>query len=142
MASVEFLTFKIPGARTYYGNVLPYGLQVNSTEEESTTPSVNQSVAALRAFGESGRLKELPDRHGALLFRGFGHPSAQTFSELVCAAEESRGTYPHEQIGLAGKRTPIAKAIWTANEGPQDRRFYQHNEVGKRVTFIGLRETY
>ncbi|KAG4029245.1 hypothetical protein MFRU_016g00030 [Monilinia fructicola] len=135
MTSVEFSPFEIPGARTYYGNVLPYGLQVKDTKGESSPPSVAQSAAALRALAESGNLTELLNRHGAVLFRGFGNPSAQTFSDLVCAAEEGRGDYPFEQIGLAGKRTPVAKAIWTANEGPKDRRFYQHNEYSRYTRF-------
>jgi hypothetical protein len=126
---VEFEALDVPGARTYHGNVFPYGLQVKNNKGGVNAPPITESIAALRALGESGRVTELLNRHGAVLFRGLGHPSVETFSDLVCAAEESRGGYPHEQIGLAGKRTPLAKAIFTANEGPQDRRFYQHNEV-------------
>ena len=127
--SVQFESFDVPGARTYFGNALPYGLQVRKTEGKSNPPPVVESAAALRSLAESGKIQELLERHGAILLRGIGHPSAQTFSDLVCAAEEGRGSYPHEQIGLAGKRTPTAKNVWTANEGPPDRRFYQHNEV-------------
>ncbi|KAK7433026.1 hypothetical protein QQZ08_000499 [Neonectria magnoliae] len=131
-APVEFKPFDVPGARTYFGNVLPYGLQVNG---ESGPPPVAQSASALRVLAESGKIQELLERHGAVLLRGMGHASAQTFSDLVCAVEEARGSYPHEQIGLAGVRTPVAKAIWTANEGPADRRFYQHNEYSRYTRF-------
>lgn len=127
--AVEFTTFEVPGAREYFGNALPYGLQVKQTETTSDDPPVADSVAALRTLGESGKLKELLDRHGAVLVRGVGHPSADTFSKLVAAAEEGRGSHRHVQIGLAGKRTPLADNVWTANEGSPSTRFYQHNEV-------------
>ncbi|KAJ3961094.1 hypothetical protein N0V92_002226 [Colletotrichum tropicale] len=126
---IEFETFEVPGARTYFGNTLPYGLQVKQTG--ATTPAVEDTAAALRKLGESGKLQELLERHGAVLVRGAGHPSADTFAKLVGAAEEGRGSHPHVQIGLAGKRTPLAENVWTANEGSPLTRFYQHNEVWK-----------
>ncbi|KAH6682177.1 hypothetical protein F5X68DRAFT_242786 [Plectosphaerella plurivora] len=48
---------------------------------------------------------------------------------MVNAVEEGRGSHPFEEIGLAGKPTPLAKNVWTANEGSPTTRFYQHNEV-------------
>lgn len=134
---VEFEAFDIPGARTYFGNVLPYGLQVKGN---GSLPTVADAAASLRALGESGKITELLNLHGAVLFRGIGNPSAKTFSDLVSAAEEGRGGYPHEQIGLAGKRSPLAKFIYTANESPPERRFYQHNEVFS-AWIIGKGET-
>ena len=125
--SIQFEAFDVPGARTYDGSVLPGAFNIKSTNGEPV--KVLDAAAALRDLGESGKLTELLNRHGAVLFRGVGNPSAETFSVLVNAAEEARGLKEHEQIGLAGKRTPIAKAIWTANEGPPTTRFYQHNEV-------------
>jgi hypothetical protein len=122
--TVDLTPFDVPGARIYHGNALPCGLQV-----QGDAPPVAESVNSLREFAESGKLQELLDRHGAVLIRGFGHASAKTFSDLVCAAEEARGYHPFEQIGLAGKRTQVAKNIWTANEGSPLTRFYQHNEV-------------
>lgn len=122
--SVEFEEFEVPGARTYHGNVYPYGLKVRAG-----APSVAEAAASLRGLAESGKISELLDRHGAVLIRGIGHPSAETFAELVNAVEEGRGSHPFEQIGLAGKRTPLARNVWTANEGSPATRFYQHNEV-------------
>lgn len=127
--AIEFETFEVPGARTYFGNTLPYGLQVK--QAGAATPAVEDTAAALRKLGESGKLQELLERHGAVLVRGAGHPSADTFAKLVGAAEEGRGSRPHVQIGLAGKRTPLTKNVWTANEGSPLTRFYQHNEVWK-----------
>lgn len=128
--AVEFEPFEVAGARVYYGNTLPYGLRVKSeSNDESKTPSVADSATSLRSWAESGKIGELLDRHGALLIRGVGHPSAETFAELVNAVEDGRGSHPYEQIGLAGKRTPLARNVWTANEGSPTTRFYQHNEV-------------
>ncbi|KAI8243629.1 Clavaminate synthase-like protein [Colletotrichum sp. SAR 10_99] len=104
--AIEFETFEVPGARTYFGNTLPYGLQVKQIG--AATPAVEDTAAALRELGDSGKLQELLERHGAVLVRGAGHPSADTFAKLVGAAEEGRGSRPHVQIGLAGKRTPLA----------------------------------
>jgi len=125
--TIVFEEFDVPGARTYDGNVLPAGINIKSRSGEPV--KVSDAAEALRSLGESRKLTELLNRHGAILFRGVGSPSAETFSALVNAAEEARGLKEHEQIGLAGKRTPIAKSIWTANEGPKTTRFYQHNEV-------------
>ncbi|VUC32906.1 unnamed protein product [Clonostachys rosea] len=131
--SITFEPFDVPGGRTYYGNVLPFGLQVkNST---NGAPPVADSVAALREYSASGKIQELLDQHGAVLIRGFGHPSAETFAELVGAAEQARGYHPHEQIGLAGKRNEVAKNVWTANEGSPLVRFYQHNEYSRYTRF-------
>ncbi|KAF6836443.1 hypothetical protein CPLU01_03727 [Colletotrichum plurivorum] len=133
--TVELNPFDVPGGRKYFGNALPYGLQVKQTESTGGAPTVAESAAALRALGESGKLQELLDRHGAVLIRGAGNPSAETFAELVGAAEKGRGSYPHVQIGLAGKRTPLAENVWTANEGSPLTRFYQHNEYSRYTRF-------
>ncbi|KAK7439884.1 hypothetical protein Landi51_10838 [Colletotrichum acutatum] len=127
--TVELQTFEVLGARTYFGHALPYGLQVKSNDTPNSAPPVTESAAALRALGESGKLQDLLEKHGAVLVRGAGSASAETFSKLVGAAEKGRGSYPHVQIGLAGKRTPLADNVWTANEGSPSTRFYQHNEV-------------
>ncbi|TEA13260.1 Clavaminate synthase-like protein [Colletotrichum sidae] len=132
--TVEFETFDVPGSRTYFGHALPYGLQIKSTKGGDALP-VDESAAALRRLGESGRLQGLLEQHGAVLVRGAGHPSPDTFAKLVGAAEEGRGSHPHVQIGLAGKRTLLAENVWTANEGSPLTRFYQHNEYSRYTRF-------
>ncbi|KAH7309205.1 hypothetical protein B0I35DRAFT_453692 [Stachybotrys elegans] len=126
---VEFETFDVPGARTYYGEVFPQGLRAKAEAP------VSESSASLKALSESGRISELLDRHGALLIRGIGHPSPETFAEIVNAIELGRGSRPFEQIGLAGKRTVVGENIWTANEGLPSARFYQHNEYSRYTRF-------
>ena len=118
----------MPGQRVHDGNVFPL---VYSLPEGYPTPDVEASKAYLQSLAGSGELTTLLRRHGAILFRGFGHASAETFSSLVRAAEEGRGSKPFEQIGLAGKRNHLANQVFTANEGPPERRFYQHNEVSR-----------
>ncbi|KAH8655249.1 hypothetical protein BX600DRAFT_385851 [Xylariales sp. PMI_506] len=132
--SVEFESFDVPGSRTYNGNVFPYALRVK-TLDAAPPPPVAKSVATLRALAESGEISKLLDRHGAVLLRGLGHASAETFAELIHAVEEGRGSEPFVQIGLAGKRTAVAKDVWTANEGSPLTRFYQHNEYSRYTRF-------
>ncbi|KAK1484229.1 hypothetical protein CCUS01_03941 [Colletotrichum cuscutae] len=136
--AVQLEAFEVPGARTYFGHALPYGLQVKSSGPTGLVPPVVESAAALRALGDSGKLQDLLDKHGAVLVRGAGNASAETFSKLVGAAEKGRGSYPHVQIGLAGKRTPLADNVWTANEGSPSTRFYQHNEKAPKGEFIPI----
>ncbi|KAK1535748.1 hypothetical protein CPAR01_09290 [Colletotrichum paranaense] len=133
--AVQLEAFEVPGARTYFGHALPYGLQVKSSGPTGLAPPIAESAAALRALGDSGKLQDLLDKHGAVLIRGAGNASAETFSNLVGAAEKGRGSYPHVQIGLAGKRTPLADNVWTANEGSPSTRFYQHNEYSRYTRF-------
>lgn len=128
--AVEFEPFEVPGARNYFGKALPYGLQVKGSDPANQVPpNVDEAAASLRKLAESGSITELLDEHGAVLIHGVGSPSAETFATLINAIEEGRGSHPYEQIGLAGKRTVLAKNVWTANEGSPTTRFYQHNEV-------------
>ncbi|CAG9986563.1 unnamed protein product [Clonostachys byssicola] len=69
------------------------------------------SSPGVRRIAASGKIQELLDQHGAVLIREFGHPSAETFAELVGTAEQARGHHPYKQIGLAGKRNEVAKNI-------------------------------
>ncbi|KAM0747649.1 Clavaminate synthase-like protein [Meredithblackwellia eburnea MCA 4105] len=131
-SSLPFVPFDIPGARTFNGHTFPLGLKLL---EDTPTPSVDAGAEYLQKLAASGALTKLLNQHGAVLFRGFGHPSPETFSVLVRAAEEARGSKPFEQIGLAGKRNNLAKEVFTANEGPKERRFYQHNEYARYTHF-------
>lgn len=125
----------VAGQRTYDGKVFPLVLAVPASDP---TPNLEDAAVYLQTLGGSGELNKLLNDHGAVLFRGFGHASPETFSKLVRAAEEQggRGSSPFEQIGLAGKRNSLAPEVFTANEGPPDRRFYQHNEVGLLSLFL------
>jgi hypothetical protein len=123
---LPFTPTAIPGQQTFNSKVFPLALILPS---EHSIPTVEAGAAYLRSLAASGELTRLLNEHGAILFRGFGHPSAETFSTLVRAAEEGRGSVPFEQIGLAGKRNHLAEEVFTANEGPPERRFYQHNEA-------------
>ncbi|RAK82240.1 Clavaminate synthase-like protein [Aspergillus fijiensis CBS 313.89] len=135
--TTTFQPFDVPGAQTVHGNAFPYGLEIHRPDgaASSGVPTVDDAVTAIASLAESGRLSELLQRHGAVLIHGIGHPSAETFARLVNAAEKARGSHPFEQIGLAGKRTLVAENVWTANEGPSDRRFYQHNEYSRYTRF-------
>jgi hypothetical protein len=115
----------LDGAREWDGRQFPIAFQVSS----DTPPTVEEGASFLHEFASSGQLTKLLQEHGGVLFRGFGSPSAETFSKLVNAAERGRGNSPYEQVGLAGKRTIQAPEVFTANEGPETQRFFLHNEV-------------
>ncbi|KAJ5697268.1 hypothetical protein N7488_010952 [Penicillium malachiteum] len=136
--AVTFEPFTVPGSQHIHGEVFPYGLRVqqNTTgNDETSIPAIDDSVSALAQLAESGHLSELLRKHGAIVVSGLGHPSGESFSELINAIERGRGSVPHVQIGLAGKRNVVAENVWTANEGPPDRRFYQHNEYSRYTRF-------
>ncbi|KAI9927503.1 hypothetical protein ASPWEDRAFT_175983 [Aspergillus wentii DTO 134E9] len=130
--STGFEPFSVPGAQIVHGNEFPYGLRVKSTNKDIP---IEDSVNAITSLSESGQLSQLLQKHGAVVISGIGHPSADSFAKLINAAEKGRGSYPFVQIGLAGKRNVVGENVWTANEGPPDRRFYQHNEYSRYTRF-------
>ncbi|KAJ6037287.1 Clavaminate synthase-like protein [Penicillium herquei] len=136
--AVTFEPFAVPGSQNIHGEVFPYGLRVQQLENangETSIPAINDSVAALAQLAKSGHISELLRKHGAIVVSGLGHASGESFEKLINAIEKGRGSVPHVQIGLAGKRNVVAENVWTANEGPSDRRFYQHNEYSRYTRF-------
>ncbi len=127
-----FVPLELPDARYFRGKAFPIAFH---RPDGSSQLSVEEGVEYIRNFSASGELTRLLQDHGAVVFRGFGHASAETFSKLVIAAEEARGNKPFEQIGLAGKRLTKAPEVFSANEGPRTRRFYQHNEVSRALEY-------
>lgn len=113
--ALEFAPLPLANVRLFHGKEFPIAFQ--HTSSDVSKPSVEAGASFLRQLAASGELTRLLNEHGAILFRGFGTPSAETFSALVTAAEEGRGNKPHEQVGLAGKRSEQAKNVHSANEG-------------------------
>jgi len=126
--SVKYEPFAVPGAQIVHGNVFPYGLQAQISNGDSPL-DLDASIASLVSLSESGQLWSLLEKHGAILIKGVGHTSSETFAKLINAVERGRNSKPFEQIGEAGKRSLVGENVFTANEGPPERRFYQHNEV-------------
>ncbi|EGV66792.1 hypothetical protein CANTEDRAFT_112244, partial [Yamadazyma tenuis ATCC 10573] len=121
---------ELPQKHIVYGNEFPYALQFNHPGE-----LLDDKVEFLKDLAAKGTIEELLTKHGAVLFRGAGSGASETFSKLVTGVETSRGLKPFEQIGLAGKRHLRAENVFTANEGPQTKRFYQHNEYSRYTIF-------
>ncbi|KAK0746460.1 hypothetical protein B0T18DRAFT_465526 [Schizothecium vesticola] len=88
--------------------------------------SVADITAEIRALSDSGRIRDLLDRHGAIYFQGLGLPNADEFSRFAHAF----GWTPHEDIGNPVRRTVLAPNVATANEGPNTMPVYPHNEFG------------
>ncbi|KAF6802995.1 taurine catabolism dioxygenase [Colletotrichum sojae] len=83
-------------------------------------------VADIRGLSASGKLRSLLDAHGAVYFQNLGLRDADEFSQFAHAF----GWTPHEDIGNPVRRTVLAKNVATANEGPNTRPVYPHNEFG------------
>lgn len=117
----------VPGFRIINGYTFPLALVVKSSDLSNT----NATKKFLEQISSEGIITDLLNKHGAILLRGLGDSSAQGFSKFVTAIETSRGRVPFQQIGLAGKRHQKAENVFTANEGPPNVRFYQHNEYAR-----------
>ncbi|KAF6836542.1 taurine catabolism dioxygenase [Colletotrichum plurivorum] len=83
-------------------------------------------VAEIRGLSASGRLRELLDAHGAVYFQDLELRDADEFSQFAHAF----GWTPHEDIGNPVRRNVLARNVATANEGPNTRPVYPHNEFG------------
>ncbi|GAA5834695.1 hypothetical protein JCM11251_003635 [Rhodosporidiobolus azoricus] len=105
--------------------------------------SVEEAVSAVFHWAETGDLKKQLTAHGgALLLRGLPLPTAEAFSKVAFASQV--GTQPHEEVGRPPKRTVLAPAVSTANEGPAWAPIWTHNEYGwslvhpSYILFYGL----
>ncbi|KAJ5719088.1 Clavaminate synthase-like protein [Penicillium malachiteum] len=123
--AVTFEPFTVAGSQHIHGEIFPYGLQVQQNNNgDASIPAVNDSVSALAQSAESGHLSELLRKHGAIVVSGVGHPSGESFSKLINAIERGRGSVPHVQIGLAGKRTVVAENYSRYTRFPANIHFY------------------
>ncbi|GAA6039922.1 hypothetical protein JCM8097_006801 [Rhodosporidiobolus ruineniae] len=95
----------------------------------SSPQTVNDAVQLVSAWADSGDLKKQLTAHGgALIFRGLPAPNPDAFSKIAFAVKV--GTQPHEEVGRPPKRTVLAPAVSTANEGPAWAPIWTHNEYG------------
>lgn len=85
-------------------------------------------LETLKGTSREGILALLKAHGGAILFRGFGLSSAAEFSDFAHALR--LGPQPHVEVGRPPRRTILAKAVSTANEGPPDSPIWVHNEYG------------
>jgi hypothetical protein len=128
-ASVVFQPVPVPNARIVDGNTFPLALSISKTSTDSAPLTVDEAAAAIRDVGERKILKDLLDKHGAVLIRGIGNPTPETFSKLIIAAREGMGRQPYEQIGFSGSRTDVDKEVFSASEAPPNVKIFQHSEV-------------
>jgi hypothetical protein len=130
---VVFKPFPVPGQRVVHGNAFPLALNIGRQDGQKIT--LDEGAKALRDLSERGITTQLMNKHGALLIRGVRDPSPKAFSLLVHAAEEGRGHFPYDQIGLAGSRTVHEKEVFSASEAPQNLWIYHHNEYSRYTKF-------
>ena len=130
---VAFTPFDLPGSRIVHGHVFPLTLQVRNLSGEQVT--LDEAEQALRDLSKRGITTRLLNTHGAVIFRGINEASARAFSVLVHAAEEGRGHFPYDQIGLAGSRQVHDKEVFSASEAPPNLWIHQHNEYSRYTKF-------
>nr|XP_019010647.1 uncharacterized protein I206_05121 [Kwoniella pini CBS 10737]OCF49428.1 hypothetical protein I206_05121 [Kwoniella pini CBS 10737] len=138
-SALQVSPLPLKGSRQWKGHQFPIAFRV---DQAGKTPDIEQSVSYLHGLAASGEFTHLLQQHGGVVFRGFGSPSAETFSKLVNAAERGRNNTPYEQVGLAGKRTAQASEVYTANEGPETQRFFLHNEYARYTRYPGFIHFY
>ncbi|GJN91803.1 hypothetical protein Rhopal_004826-T1 [Rhodotorula paludigena] len=93
------------------------------------TVDLDVALATLSTWAESGELKKQLVAHGgALLLRGLPLPTPHEFSQAMFASKV--GTVPHVEVGRPPKRTVLAPAVSTANEGPAWAPIWTHSEYG------------
>lgn len=97
--------------------------------------TLDEAAAALRDLSQRGITTELLNKHGGVILRGQPDASAHAMSVLVHAAEEGRGHFPYDQLGLAGSRTVHDKEVFSASEAPPTLWIYQHNEYSRYTKF-------
>lgn len=129
--TLSFKSVVTPNARIVNGRIFPLVLKVYATD----TSNRDKISELLFEISQSGKFTELLNDYGAVLLRGLNDNSSIAFSKYITAIESGRGNTPFEQIGLAGKRFEQALNVFTANEGPQTTRFYQHNEYARYTHF-------
>ena len=83
-------------------------------------------ISGIREVAETGAIRKLLNTHGAIYFQNLGLKDADEFSKFTHAF----GWVPHEDIGNPVRRTVLAKNVATANEGPNTKPVYPHNEFG------------
>lgn len=85
--------------------------------------------------GNERRKSTEPYIDGVILFRGLSIRGPSDLSRFVSSFGLPR---PHQEVGLAGKRSSVTTNVKTANEEPPDVKFYYHSEYGRSAFFPGV----
>ena len=100
---------------------------VQSSHSQNGTPSISSLTEQVARLSSDNEIRALLDAHGgAIFFPNLGLLSPNEFSAFAGAF----GWKAHEDIGNPVRRTIIAPNVATANEGPNTKPVYPHNEFG------------
>ena len=128
LADTGFNLATAPFQRTLPAELYPAQPSFPTILAPDGQPNFDESVALVRSLGSSDQLKQLLlASGGAVLLRGLSLDSADAFSQIAHAA--GLGVV-HEEVGRPPKRTLLAPAVNTANEGPPTAFIFTHNEYG------------
>jgi alpha-ketoglutarate-dependent taurine dioxygenase len=81
--------------------------------------------------GQSDRVDELLHRHGAILFRGFGVGSVESFQRFMDALPKDKPRY----IDGNSPRSKLSHSVYTSTEYPAELRISLHNELSYSHTW-------
>ncbi|KAH7110062.1 hypothetical protein B0J11DRAFT_512602 [Dendryphion nanum] len=97
-----------------------------SLKPSSSNASLPEKIEDIKRLVQSGQIRTLLNAHGGIYFQDLNLQNADEFSQFAHAF----GYVPHEDIGNPVRRTVLAKNVATANEGPNTKPVYPHNEFG------------
>jgi alpha-ketoglutarate-dependent taurine dioxygenase len=96
------------------------------------TPAIEDLNLPSWAEANRALIDSLIDRHGALLFRGFGLKSAEDLAHFIKA---SSGEPPLEYHERSSPRSTVSGNVYTSTDYPADQSIALHNENSYRLTF-------
>lgn len=100
---------------------------VHASDSQNGTSSISSLTEEVAHLSSDNEIRALLDAHGgAIFFPNLGLRSPDEFSAFA----GSFGWKAHEDIGNPVRRTIIAPNVATANEGPNTKPVYPHNEFG------------
>lgn len=94
-------------------------------------PSVDGVNLTEYALGNRDFIEGQLDRHGGLLFRGFGLPTPEAFQDFVAACSHGALEYTER----SSPRSRVSGNIYTSTDYPPNQPIFLHNEQSYNVTF-------
>jgi len=116
----------IANQQNYDGCIFPLVQQC-----QDVNVSFDESIAWVASKREE--LVKQVERHGAVLFRGFGLQSAEDFDRFICAFNLKN--FPYEESLSNAVRVNFTPRVFSANEAPPEVKIYFHHEMAQTPIF-------
>ncbi len=128
---------KLPFTRSREGGAATESLvRMEPLREGETLPLVVRPAVDgvdLFAWADANRdqVEKLLQKHGALLFRGFGLTTSEDLNRFVSSVSSG----PLEYGERSSPRTHVANRVYTSTEHPADQEIFLHNEQSYNLNF-------